>query len=134
ELYRSGRNSADRAWSTNRRGRAVARAASRRRCRSEENRKARGRGHRWRDSDAGSRRTGAVGARGPLVRGDLWHTLLGDVAAEAGGDTAPKVLISAEDVVQGKPHPEPYLKGAARLGFRPDECLVIEDARAGIEA
>ena len=36
--------------------------------------------------------------------------------------------------MQGKPHPEPYLKGAARLGFRPDECLVIEDARAGIEA
>jgi len=47
---------------------------------------------------------------------------------------APKVLISADDVVRGKPHPEPFLKGAERLGFRPDECLVVEDAPAGIEA
>ncbi|HET7440329.1 MAG TPA: HAD-IA family hydrolase [Terriglobales bacterium] len=46
----------------------------------------------------------------------------------------PEVLISADDVVNGKPHPEPYLKGAQRLGFRPEECLVIEDAPAGIAA
>lgn len=46
----------------------------------------------------------------------------------------PNVLISADDVVNGKPDPEPYLKGAQRLGFRPEECLVIEDAPAGITA
>ena len=46
----------------------------------------------------------------------------------------PKVLISAEDVVNGKPSPEPYLKGAQLLGVKPAECLVIEDAPAGIEA
>ena len=46
----------------------------------------------------------------------------------------PKILVSADDVVQGKPHPEPYLKGAELLGMEPKECLVIEDAPFGIEA
>src|SRR5580700_11920906 len=50
------------------------------------------------------------------------------------GVPVPKVLVTADDVVHGKPHPEPYLKGAERLGFPPAECLVIEDAPAGIEA
>jgi mannitol-1-/sugar-/sorbitol-6-phosphatase len=46
----------------------------------------------------------------------------------------PKVLVSADDVVNGKPHPEPYLKAAQLLGLKAFECLVIEDAPAGIEA
>jgi len=46
----------------------------------------------------------------------------------------PKVLITSDDVTQGKPHPEPYLKGAEKLGFKPADCLVIEDAPAGIES
>ena len=50
------------------------------------------------------------------------------------GVPMPKVLITSDDVVNGKPHPEPYLKGAERLGFAPEECLVIEDAPAGIQA
>jgi sugar-phosphatase len=50
------------------------------------------------------------------------------------GLPVPDVLITSDDVTNGKPHPEPYLQGAARLGFDPAECLVIEDAPAGIEA
>ena len=50
------------------------------------------------------------------------------------GLPVPKVLITADDVTQGKPHPEPYLKGAQGLGASPAECLVIEDAPAGIES
>jgi sugar-phosphatase len=50
------------------------------------------------------------------------------------GLPVPKVFITADDVVHGKPHPEPYLKGAAALGFLPGECVVIEDAPAGIAA
>ena len=46
----------------------------------------------------------------------------------------PKVLVSADDVSKGKPHPEPYLMGAKLLGMKPTECLVIEDAPAGITA
>jgi sugar-phosphatase len=50
------------------------------------------------------------------------------------GIPIPKVMITADDVVNGKPHPEPYLKGAEQLGVNPKECLVIEDAPAGIRA
>ena len=46
----------------------------------------------------------------------------------------PDVLITSDDVVNGKPHPEPYLKGANGLKFAPAECLVIEDAPAGIQS
>jgi sugar-phosphatase len=51
-----------------------------------------------------------------------------------GGLPVPKVLVTADDVTNGKPHPEPYLKGAELLGFKPGECLVIEDAPAGIRS
>jgi len=47
---------------------------------------------------------------------------------------APRVLVSADDVSRGKPDPEPYLMGASLLGMNPAECLVIEDAPAGIRA
>ncbi len=50
------------------------------------------------------------------------------------GLPVPEVLVTSDDVVNGKPDPEPYLKGAMRLGFGPAECLVIEDAPAGIES
>src|SRR5579862_1835395 len=50
------------------------------------------------------------------------------------GVPLPKVMITADDVVNGKPHPEPYLKGAQELGVRPEDCVVIEDAPAGIAA
>jgi len=41
-------------------------------------------------------------------------------------------MITADDVVNGKPSPEPYLKGAALLGFAPADCVVFEDTPAGI--
>lgn len=44
----------------------------------------------------------------------------------------PKNLVTANDVVHGKPSPEPYLKGAELLGFAPHDCIVFEDAPAGI--
>ncbi len=50
------------------------------------------------------------------------------------GLPVPKVLVTSDDVVNGKPHPEPYLKGAAGLGLAAAECLVIEDAPAGIQS
>ncbi|HEY7096109.1 MAG TPA: HAD family hydrolase [Terriglobales bacterium] len=46
----------------------------------------------------------------------------------------PKVMVSADEVTNGKPHPEPYLKGAQLLGVNPEECLVVEDAPAGIRS
>jgi len=44
----------------------------------------------------------------------------------------PRHMISADDVINGKPSPEPYLKGAALLGATAGECLVFEDTPAGI--
>src|SRR5580704_11037376 len=50
------------------------------------------------------------------------------------GIPSPPAMVTASDVINGKPHPEPYLKGAELLGVNPAECLVIEDAPAGIRS
>jgi mannitol-1-/sugar-/sorbitol-6-phosphatase len=52
----------------------------------------------------------------------------------AAGLPVPESLISAEMVERGKPDPEPYRRGAELLGFRPEECVVVEDAPAGVGA
>ena len=46
----------------------------------------------------------------------------------------PRALVCGDEVLNGKPHPEPYLKGATLLGADPKQCVVIEDAPAGIAA
>jgi sugar-phosphatase len=46
----------------------------------------------------------------------------------------PPVMICADEIERGKPDPQGYLCGAARLGFAPGECVVVEDAPPGIEA
>jgi sugar-phosphatase len=46
----------------------------------------------------------------------------------------PPVMVTADDIPRSKPHPDGYLAAAARLGADPADCLVIEDAHAGIEA
>ena len=53
---------------------------------------------------------------------------------EAAGLSHPAVFVTAEDITNGKPDPEGYLLAAARLGFQATDCLVFEDAAAGIEA
>jgi sugar-phosphatase len=50
------------------------------------------------------------------------------------GLPTPKVLVVAEDVKNGKPAPDGYELGAHRLGCDPRECLVFEDAPAGLAA
>jgi len=46
----------------------------------------------------------------------------------------PTILVTAEDVTNGKPDPEPYLAAARGLGIPADHCVVIEDSPAGIGA
>lgn len=46
----------------------------------------------------------------------------------------PTVAVTAESVRRGKPSPEPFLQGAARLGVAPEDCLVFEDSLAGVQA
>jgi len=45
-----------------------------------------------------------------------------------------QAAVSAEDVREGKPAPDVFLAAAAHLGAEPHGCVVVEDARAGIEA
>ncbi len=46
----------------------------------------------------------------------------------------PAVFITAEDVERGKPDPQGYMAAARRLGAHPSQCIVLEDAPAGIQA
>ncbi|MFI0506745.1 HAD family hydrolase [Streptomyces albogriseolus] len=46
----------------------------------------------------------------------------------------PKTLIAADDITRGKPDPEPYLLAARTLGVAPADCVVFEDAPAGLQA
>jgi sugar-phosphatase len=59
---------------------------------------------------------------------------LAEVRIKAAGLPLPNKLITSNDIVHGKPHPEPYLKGAAVLGFPIADCVVVEDAPAGIRS
>ena len=43
-------------------------------------------------------------------------------------------IVAGDEVTNCKPHPEIYLTAAAKLGLKPSECVVFEDAEAGIEA
>ncbi len=52
----------------------------------------------------------------------------------AAGLPIPAFMINSEHVTRGKPDPEGYNKGASLLGTTADQCLVFEDAPAGIEA
>jgi sugar-phosphatase len=68
--------------------------------------------------------TVVTSATGPLAR----------VRLAARGFPVPERFVTADDVSDGKPHPAPYLAGAALLGFAPEECVVFEDAASGANA
>jgi|ERR1035441_208914 sugar-phosphatase len=59
---------------------------------------------------------------------------LAEVRLRAAGLPIPETIVTSSDVRIGKPDPEPYLKAAAKLGFTPFDCVVVEDAPAGIRA
>lgn len=59
---------------------------------------------------------------------------LAEVRLKTAGFPYPRHLVTSDDVRQGKPDPEPYQKGAALLGVPASECVVFEDAPAGIHA
>jgi len=45
-----------------------------------------------------------------------------------------RFALSRDDVTHGKPHPEPYLRAAERLGVHPSACIVVEDSPIGARA
>ncbi|MFB7326242.1 HAD family hydrolase [Streptomyces sp. NPDC056190] len=67
-----------------------------------------------------------------LVTSNYEHRVRGRFART--GLPVPEVLVDAAAVKEGKPSPVPYLQAAARLGAKPEDCLVIEDAPSGVQA
>jgi sugar-phosphatase len=59
---------------------------------------------------------------------------LAEVRIRAAGLPRPAKLVTSTDITHGKPHPEPFLKGAEKLGFAASDCIVLEDAAAGVRA
>lgn len=59
---------------------------------------------------------------------------LARVRMSVGGVPVPRRLVAADFVTRGKPHPEPFLAGAALLGFAPQDCVVFEDSASGAQA
>ena len=59
---------------------------------------------------------------------------LAEIRINAAGLPLPARMVTSTDITHGKPHPEPYLKGASLLGFPAAQCVVLEDAPAGIRA
>ena len=59
---------------------------------------------------------------------------LAEVRLRAADLPVPERIVTSTDVTMGKPHPEPFLKAAVKLGFPPSDCIVVEDVPAGIRA
>ena len=58
---------------------------------------------------------------------------LADARISAAGLRAPDIVVTVDDVDNGKPHPEPFLLAAELLGLDPADCLVVEDAPLGLQ-
>jgi sugar-phosphatase len=59
---------------------------------------------------------------------------LARVRLAAAGLPVPDRFINGNSVTEGKPHPAPFLAGAALLGFPPEDCVVFEDSASGVKA
>jgi sugar-phosphatase len=57
---------------------------------------------------------------------------LAELRLKVAGLPRPDCFVTSDDIVYGKPAPDPYLKGAEMLGFAPEECIVVEDVPAGV--
>jgi mannitol-1-/sugar-/sorbitol-6-phosphatase len=62
-----------------------------------------------------------------------WRTLA-EARVQAAGLPLPPVIVPVDEIRNGKPHPEGFLRAAERLGVPARDCLVFEDTRPGIEA
>lgn len=70
-----------------------------------------------------------------LVTGSGQPTLLDRLTTHFPGAFTPETMVTAFNVKQGKPHPEPFLKGLEMGGnLQPNQAIVIENAPLGIEA
>ena len=59
---------------------------------------------------------------------------LAEIRIKAAGLTLPTVIVPIDEIRNGKPDPEGFLQAAAHLGIAPEDCIVFEDTRPGIQA
>jgi mannitol-1-/sugar-/sorbitol-6-phosphatase len=75
-----------------------------------------------------------------MLPNDRWAVVtsatrpLAESRLRVAGLPIPKFFLTSNDIVNGKPDPEPYLKGAALLGLSASDCVVVEDVPAGIRS
>lgn len=69
-----------------------------------------------------------------VVTGSGQHALLDKLLDDFDGLLQEELIVTAYDVVHGKPHPEPYLKGMEKCGVQPWETIVVENAPLGVRA
>jgi HAD superfamily hydrolase (TIGR01509 family) len=63
-----------------------------------------------------------------------WRHYVDAILSEAGLAGTFDAEVTGDEVARGKPHPDPFLLAAARLDVPPEQCVVFEDAPAGVEA
>ena len=69
-----------------------------------------------------------------LVTGSAQSTLLDGIEHDYPGFFPKEKRVTALDVKNGKPHPEPYLRGLEKAGVKPSEAIVVENAPLGVRA
>ncbi len=74
----------------------------------------------------------AAGVPSALVT--MSYRCLTDVLLEAVPAGLLAVVVAGDDVTYGKPHPEPYLCAAGRLGVAPETCIAVEDSQFGAQS
>lgn len=75
-----------------------------------------------------------AGLKTVLVTGSAQNSLLNRLEKDYPGAFPPEMRVTALDVKNGKPHPEPYLRGLEKAGVRAEEAVVIENAPLGVRA
>lgn len=76
----------------------------------------------------------AAGMRPVLVTGSGQGSLINRLDVDYAGSFAADMRVTSRDVVNGKPNPEPYLKGLAKAGVAANEAIVLENAPLGVES
>lgn len=76
----------------------------------------------------------AMGIERVIVTGSAQKSLLERLEKNFPGIFSADLMVTAFDVTNGKPHPEPYLKGLQKAGIGAEEAMVVENAPLGVEA
>lgn len=75
-----------------------------------------------------------AGLRTVLVTGSAQSSLLDRLERDYPGAFPPGMRVTALDVTNGKPHPEPYLRGLEKAGVEAEDAVVLENAPLGVRA